>query len=61
LKNESSTTFNGKVNAWDWTEIQATSRKLKDHIHNKLATKIIGSIGVLSGSYKLEKQGIILR
>ena len=61
LKNESSTTFNGKVNAWDWAEIQATSRKLKYQIHKKLATRKIGSFGVLSGADKLEKQGIKLR
>lgn len=61
LKNESSTTFNGKVNAWDWEEIQATSRKLKYHIHNKLAIRKIGSCGVMTGADKLEMQGIIFR
>ena len=50
LKNENSTTLNGKVDAWDWTEIQATSRKLKYQIHNKLATRKIGSFGILSGA-----------
>jgi hypothetical protein len=58
LKNESLTTLNGKVNAWDWAEIQTTSTKLKYQIHNKLATRKIGSIGVLSGADKLEKQGV---
>ncbi|WP_223585051.1 hypothetical protein [Sphingobacterium sp. GVS05A] len=61
LKNESSTTFNGKVNAWDWTEIQATSRKLKYQIHNKLAVRKIESFGILSGADQLETQGIKLR
>lgn len=61
LKNESSTTFNGKVNAWDWTEIQATSRKLKYQIHNKLTTRRIGSFCILSGADQLETQGIKLR
>ena len=60
LKNEISTTFNGKVNAWDWTEIQATSRKLKYQIHTKLATRRIGSVGILSGAEQLETQGIKL-
>jgi hypothetical protein len=60
LKNEISMTFNGKVDAWDWTEIQATSRKLKYQIHNKLATRKIGSFGVLSGADKLETKGIKL-
>jgi hypothetical protein len=61
LKNESSTALNGKVNDWDWSEIQATSRKLKYQIHNKLATRKIGSFGVLAGADILEKQGIIFR
>ena len=61
LKNENSSVFNGKVNDWDWTEIQATSRKLKYQIHNKLATRKIESFGVLSGADKLEKLGIKLR
>jgi hypothetical protein len=61
LRNESSTTFNGKVSSWDWTEIQATSRKLKYQVHNKLATRKIGSFGVLSGADKLEKAGAVLR
>jgi len=55
------TTFNGKVSSWDWTEIQATSRKLKYQIHNRLATRKIGSFGVLPGADKLEKEGIKFR
>ncbi|MBK8390639.1 MAG: hypothetical protein IPL23_15725 [Saprospiraceae bacterium] len=58
---EDTNNANGPVSSWDWTEIQATSRKLKYHIHNKLATRKIGSFGVLSGADKLEKKGIILR
>jgi hypothetical protein len=61
LKNEGSTKFNGKVNSWDWTEIQVTSRKLKYQIHNKLATRKIGSFGVLPGAAKLEKAGTLFR
>ncbi len=52
---------NGLVSLWDWREIEITSRKLKYQIHNKLATRKIGSFGVLTGADKLEKQGIILR
>lgn len=52
---------NGRVSSWDWTEIQVTSRKLKYQIHNKLATRKIGSLGVLSGADKLETQGLKLR
>jgi hypothetical protein len=61
LRNERAATFNGKVSDWDWTEIQATSRKLKYQIHNKLATRKIGSFGVLPGADRLEKQGIKFR
>jgi hypothetical protein len=60
LKNEGVTTFNGKVSSWDWTEIQTTSRKLKYQIHNKLATRKIGSLGVLPGASRLELAGAIL-
>lgn len=52
---------NGLVSLWDWREIEITSRKLKYQIHNKLATRKIGSFGVLTGADKLEKLGIILR
>jgi hypothetical protein len=61
LKNESSITFNGKVNAWDWTEIQVTSRKLKYQIQNKMATSKIGSSDILIGAAKLEELGIKLK
>ncbi len=61
LKWEDTNNVNGLVSSWDWTEIQATSRKLKYQIHNKFATRKIGSFGVLSGADKLEKQGIKLR
>jgi hypothetical protein len=53
--------FNGSVNNWDWKEVQATSRKLKQYIHNKLAVERLGSIDVLLGASKLQEQGIELR
>ncbi len=52
---------NGLVGSWDWSEIQTTSRKLKHQIHNKLAIRKTGSLGILSGADKLEKIGIELR
>lgn len=61
VKWEGSYYANELVSSWDWTEIQVTSRKLKYQIHNKLATRKIGSLGVLSGADKFEKQGIKLR
>lgn len=61
LKWADTNNVNGLVSSWDWKEIQATSRKLKHQIHNKLATRKIGSLGVLSGADKLETKGIKLR
>lgn len=61
LKNENITTFNGRVNSWDWTEIQSTSRMLKNYIHNKLSIRKIGSLGVLKGADLLEKNGTKFR
>jgi hypothetical protein len=39
LDRESTTTFNGKVSNWDWTEIQKTSRTLKQKIQSLLTAK----------------------
>jgi len=61
LKWEDTNNVKGLVSSWDWLEIQATSRKLKYQIHNKLAIRKIGSFGVLSGADKLVTQGIKLR
>lgn len=61
LKNEALRVCNGNVDAWDWPEIQATSKALKYQIHNKMATRRMGSFGVLSGADKLEKEGITFR
>jgi hypothetical protein len=61
LKNENITTFNGRVDSWDWTEIQSTSRMLKNYIHNKLSIRKIGSFGVLKGADLLEKNGTKFR
>lgn len=61
LKWEDINNVNGLVSLWDWREIQSTSRKLKYQISNKLATRNIGSLGVLTGADSLEKQGIKLR
>ena len=58
---EETNKFNGSVKDWNWTEVQATSKKLKQYIHSKLAAKKIGSIDVLLGASKLQEQGIELR
>ena len=61
LKWEGFNIGNGFVGLWDWAEIQTTSRKLKHQIHDKMSVRKIGSIGILAGADKLEKQGIELR
>jgi hypothetical protein len=48
----------GRVNEWNWSEIQKSSRKLKYQIHNKMAVRKIGSWGVLPGAQKLLDKGI---
>ncbi|RZL20128.1 MAG: hypothetical protein EOO89_01200 [Pedobacter sp.] len=58
---EGTNKFNGGVNDWNWKEVQATSRKLKQYIHSKLAEKRLGSIDILPGASKLQEQGIELR
>jgi hypothetical protein len=61
IKCDSTNNVKGFISSWDWAEIQSTSRKLKYHIHNKLAKRKIGGFGILSGADKLEKQGVKLR
>ncbi|MGB3007534.1 MAG: hypothetical protein WBC06_13545 [Chitinophagaceae bacterium] len=50
----------GKVDAWNWKVIEQTSRKVKYHIHNKLAIRKVGTYGILSGADMLEKSGVKL-
>jgi hypothetical protein len=52
--------FNGSIKGWDWREVQATSKKLKQYIHSKLAVTKLGSIDILPGAGKLQEQGIEL-
>jgi hypothetical protein len=52
--------FNGSIQGWDWREVQATSKKLKQYIHSKLAVTKLGSIDILPGAGKLQEQGIEL-
>jgi len=61
LKCEDTNSFNGKVSNWDWTEIQLTSKKLKQQIHNNMATQKLETIDILSGASTLEKAGTKLR
>jgi hypothetical protein len=60
LKWEGINLSNGKVNNWDWPEIEKTSRKLKYQIHNKLVVKKIGARGVLKAAEALQREGFLL-
>ena len=57
---EGTNNFMGKADNWNWKLIEKISRKLKYHIHNKLAVRKIGSFGILPGADTLEKAGIKL-
>lgn len=57
---ENTNPVEGLVSAWDWKEIEITSRKLKYFIHNKLASRKIGSFGILPEADKLLASGIKL-
>lgn len=58
---EGTNKFNGNIKDWDWKEVQATSKKLKQYIHNYLTGEKLGSTDVLLGASKLHEQGIELR
>jgi len=60
LKWQDTNKVNGKVDKWNWKEIEQTSRKLKTYLHNKIAVKKIGSYGILPGADRLNKNGIKL-
>ena len=60
LKWEDANHLKGKVDSWNWKEIERASRKLKNHIHNKMAINKIGSYGILPGAEELSKSGIKL-
>jgi hypothetical protein len=60
LKWQDTNHFNGKVDKWNWKEIEQTSRKLKNYLHNRIAVRKIGSCGVLPGASELSDKGIKL-
>jgi hypothetical protein len=45
----------GEVNKWNWKEVESTAKKIKYHIHNKMAVRKINSYGVLQGADKYVK------
>jgi hypothetical protein len=59
-KHESTNLFNGKVDAWDWTEIQVTSRKLKYQISSKFSVRKFEGHDVLPGAEKQRERGVKL-
>jgi hypothetical protein len=60
LKWEENNHFKGRVDKWNWKEIEQVSRKIKYQIHNKMASRKIGSYGILPGAEKLSTSGIKL-
>lgn len=58
---EGTNKLNGSIQDWEWTEVQATSKKLKQYIRNKLAIQKLGILDILPGASKLQEQGIELR
>lgn len=60
LKWEDTNQLKGRVDIWNWKEIEGASRKLKNHIHNKMAINKIRSYGILPGADELIKSGIKL-
>ena len=51
----------GSINDWKWDEVQTTSKRLKQHIRNKLAVAKLGTLDILPKAAKLQEQGIELR
>lgn len=50
-----------RVDDWNWTEIQKTSRKIQYHIRSRLSVAKIGSRGLLPGAATLQASGVVLR
>jgi hypothetical protein len=51
----------GSTKGWEWKEVQATSKKLKQYIRSKVAVQKLGTLDILPGASKLQEQGIELR
>lgn len=51
----------GPASVWNWEKINKASRKLKYHIHNKMAVKKTGTYGILKNAEILEQQGFMLQ
>ncbi len=60
LSKEEANKSYGKVDMWDWKEIEKTSRMLKYHIDKKLAVKRIKTCGILRCAEILCEQGVDL-
>lgn len=58
---EGTNTRKGSINDWEWEEVQATSKKLKQYIRRKLALQKLGTLDILPAAAKLQEQGIELR
>jgi hypothetical protein len=45
----------GPVQKWNWTEVESAARKIKNHIHGKLAVRKEKGYGILKGADSLVK------
>lgn len=53
--------FTESIYDWDWGELNRMARRLKYQIHQKMAVRKIGAMGILSGAKKLGLAGIKYR
>ena len=60
LKWEGKNHFNGMVDKWNWKKVEKASRRIRNHIHRKMALSRIGSYGILPGAEQLSASGIKL-
>ncbi|WP_121355703.1 hypothetical protein [Flavisolibacter nicotianae] len=58
---EETNKLNGSIEDWDWKEVQATSKKLKQYVRSKLAVQKLGILDILPGASRLQELGIKLR
>lgn len=57
---ETSGNDKGPVSDWDWASVNSYSRKLKYHIHKKMAVRLQNGSAVLPEAARLEKEGLII-
>jgi hypothetical protein len=48
----------GKVDKWNWKEVETTAKKIKYQIHNKMSIRKLNRYGVLQGADKYVEKSI---